>query len=126
MGAYKFVCWFQIIQPLIIPQLYQCADGLAYIHGESIVHGDLHAGNILIDKHGQARLADFGLSNLTTANLHEYGPTHERLGVSWMAPELLKPEQFGLTSMQSTPASDVYAFGCTGYEVGVFHDLKAV
>jgi eukaryotic-like serine/threonine-protein kinase len=39
--------------------------GLAHAHGSGVVHGDMSAGNILIDEHGTSRLIDFGLASKT-------------------------------------------------------------
>ncbi|KAF9013172.1 hypothetical protein BDQ17DRAFT_1536866 [Cyathus striatus] len=44
--------------------LCEIADGLAYLHAHSIIHGDLSGSNILVDKNGNAYLGDFGLSNV--------------------------------------------------------------
>ena len=43
------------------------ATGLAFLHEESqtiFAHGDIKAGNILIDKVMKPKIADFGLGNL--------------------------------------------------------------
>ncbi|KDQ53653.1 hypothetical protein JAAARDRAFT_698222 [Jaapia argillacea MUCL 33604] len=42
--------------------LHEVSLGLQHLHCHSIVHGDLKALNILVDKHGIASLCDFGLS----------------------------------------------------------------
>ncbi|KAJ7166663.1 TKL/TKL-ccin protein kinase [Mycena filopes] len=44
--------------------LCEVADGLNYLHENSIVHGDLTGSNILIDDDHRARLCDFGLSSI--------------------------------------------------------------
>ncbi|CAK5271870.1 unnamed protein product [Mycena citricolor] len=44
--------------------LCEVADGLNYLHENSIVHGDLTGSNILIDDEGKAHLCDFGLSTI--------------------------------------------------------------
>jgi len=44
--------------------LCEVADGLNYLHENSIVHGDLTGSNILIDDSGKALLCDFGLSSI--------------------------------------------------------------
>jgi len=52
--------------------LEQVADGLDYLRQYGIVHGDLKGTNILIDKHGKARIADFGSSFVQDFNLVPY------------------------------------------------------
>lgn len=48
--------------------LYHASLGLEYLTERSIVHGNLHGGNILIGSEGFAKLADFGSSRPTTAD----------------------------------------------------------
>ena len=38
----------------------QCINGLTYIHSQGFIHGDIHPGNVLIDKFGTVRLIDLG------------------------------------------------------------------
>jgi protein kinase-like protein len=38
----------------------QLSDALAYIHERGVVHGDIHADNVLIDEKGRANLTGFG------------------------------------------------------------------
>ncbi len=48
-----------------MPQILQVgldiAAGLAYLH-PAVVHRDLKPQNVLLDKHGRAKIADFGIS----------------------------------------------------------------
>ena len=45
--------------------LNQAAEALDYLHGKGVVHADVSPGNILIDHHGRALLADFGIAQLS-------------------------------------------------------------
>ncbi|KZT20866.1 kinase-like protein [Neolentinus lepideus HHB14362 ss-1] len=82
----------------------------------NVVHGDLRAGNILIDRDWHVRLADFGLAVVVDYSR----PSSKRGGtVRWMAPELLHPEIFG-RDFKRTTASDIYALGLVSYLDGFF------
>jgi serine/threonine protein kinase len=74
--------------------------------------------NILIDRTGHARLADFGLltiikdpANLLTSTTYTQGGS-----VRWMSPELIDPQQLGLKHSHPTESSDCYALGMVIYE----------
>ncbi|EEB90030.1 hypothetical protein MPER_11817, partial [Moniliophthora perniciosa FA553] len=43
-------------------RLFEIAQGLAYLHSQHIVHGDLRGSNVLIDADWHACIADFGLA----------------------------------------------------------------
>jgi len=75
--------------------------------------------NILIDEHGNARLADFGLlvfvsdpTNPTVSSSYTPAGT-----TRWMSPELLDPDRFGPKDGRPTKESDSYALGMVIYEV---------
>ncbi|PSR90291.1 hypothetical protein PHLCEN_2v4931, partial [Hermanssonia centrifuga] len=96
--------------------ILEIAKGMAYLHQEDIVHGDLRARNILIDRNYSVRIADYGLSKLAGDMDFNYLSAHPSLA-RWMAPELLQcatPKQ--VPSLQ-TLASDVYAFACVCLEL---------
>ncbi|XP_062204777.1 leucine-rich repeat receptor-like protein kinase PXC1 [Phragmites australis] len=82
--------------------LLGAARGLAYIHREyrmsSIPHGNIKSSNVLLDKDGGARVADFGLALLLS-------PAHAiaRLG-GYMAPEQSDNKRL-------SQEADVYSFG---------------
>ncbi|KAF8313209.1 kinase-like protein [Clavulina sp. PMI_390] len=90
---------------------------LCYLHQlrPPIIHGDLHARNILIDINGKGILCDFGLSRFkhevtrTATNITEGGKYR------YMAPELLSSSP--RHKFRTTPASDCYAFAMTILEL---------
>ncbi|KAF7358029.1 hypothetical protein MVEN_00850100 [Mycena venus] len=92
--------------------LFETAHGLAYLHSQNIVHGDLRGGNVLIDDGEHAQLADFGLAIITDATLGTTSTT-QRGSLRWMAPEL---HDYRL-EFKRTEASDVYAFACLCIEI---------
>jgi serine/threonine protein kinase len=81
------------------------AAGLAYLHGESMVHGDVKSRNILIGANGHAKLADFGCARKSSSSEKIIGGTP-----AFMAPEVARGEEQG-------PAADVWALGCTVVEM---------
>ncbi|KAJ7062347.1 kinase-like domain-containing protein, partial [Mycena amicta] len=92
----------------------EIAQGLAFLHDQNVVHGDLRGSNILVDDAGHACLTDFGLTVLSDATTQ----THHGAGsVRWMAPETLNPTGCGLDKFGRTTASDIYAFACVCLEL---------
>lgn len=88
------------------------ASALSYLHDGwevKVLHRDIKASNVLLDKDMNARLGDFGL-----ARMHDHGQvaaTTMVVGtVGYMAPELVKN---GRASMQT----DVFGFGVLILEV---------
>ncbi|KAF9267842.1 kinase-like protein [Marasmius fiardii PR-910] len=99
-------------------RLHEIAQGLAYLHSQKVVHGDLRGSNVLINDEWQACLTDFGLTVFDDATAAVTAASSRRGGsVRWMAPELHIPQSFGLDRFQLTPETDIYAFGCVCLEV---------
>ena len=78
----------------------------------------LAKANILIDRTGQACLADFGLLTIISdpKNLLSSSSCTQGGTVRWMSPELLSPQRFGLKNSRPTKPSDCYALGMVVYE----------
>ncbi|KAJ3516154.1 hypothetical protein NMY22_g14278 [Coprinellus aureogranulatus] len=94
--------------------LSDIASGMAYLHDEGIVHGDLKGANILVTKSGRACLADFGLSTLSHPSIlgwsSRYTSTGKAFGTPlWRAPELFNMEDS--VDLEMTTMSDVYSLG---------------
>ena len=80
--------------------------------------------NVLVDKAGTARVADFGL--MTVVNLSTIMSSETSVSggtIRWMSPELLYPERFG-SNGRLTRASDCYALGMVIYEVGWLYSSR--
>ncbi|KAF9259329.1 kinase-like protein, partial [Marasmius fiardii PR-910] len=103
--------------------------GIMYLHSQNIVHGDIKGANVLVDKHGQCYLGDFGLAvtSLTTTLLNSTTSGVVKGTTRWMAPELFITsediELVGSTELELSKhnttklARDIYAFACTIYEI---------
>ena len=75
--------------------------------------------NILIDRKGHARLADFGLLAIVSDPTY-FTPSSSIVTcgtIRWMSPELLLPDRFNLKDSRPTKESDCYALGMVIYEV---------
>lgn len=61
--------------------------GLNYLHNSKKIHRDVKAGNILLNKNGDCKLADFGVS---TELIHTLGFIESFIGTPfWMSPEVI-------------------------------------
>ncbi|KAF5442027.1 hypothetical protein F2P56_036957 [Juglans regia] len=82
------------------------ARGILYLHEECeihIIHCDLNPNNILMDEHGCAKIADFGLAKLLMPD-HSRTLTGIRGTRGYVAPEWHK-------NLPITVKADVYSFG---------------
>ena len=66
---------------------YQILQATAYCHAHRVMHRDLKPQNLLIDKHGNIKLADFGLARAFGLPVKTY--THEVVTLWYRAPEIL-------------------------------------
>ncbi|MEW6277501.1 MAG: PASTA domain-containing protein [Candidatus Eremiobacterota bacterium] len=87
----------------------QVLAALAHAHSQGLVHRDLSARNILLDRGGQVKVSDFGIARaLGEKTLTRTG---EMVGsVSYMAPEQAQGQESG-------PTADVYSVGVLLFEM---------
>ena len=75
---------------LVIEKLLRA---VAHCHANGICHRDLKPENILIDKNGELKIIDFGLSKQRNRNLRKF---RTRVGSpSYIAPEVLTTDEYG-------------------------------
>ncbi|XP_046578388.1 fibroblast growth factor receptor 3-like [Haliotis rubra] len=88
----------------------QIARGMAHVAAQKIIHRDVAARNVLIDRKHVCKVSDFGLArDVEGADVYERtnkGP----LPIRWMAPESLRDSVH-------TSKSDVWSFGVLLWEI---------
>ena len=95
----------------IVPQI---CDALQFAHDEGVVHRDVKPENILVDKRGRVKIADFGL-----AKLLGQGPGNVSLTATQQVMGTLRymaPEQMEGTKGVDHRA-DIYSLGVVFYEL---------
>ncbi len=83
----------------------QAAEGLAFLHGQQLVHGDVKPENILVGKDGRVKLVDLGIAS----------PPGAQAGATIMgSPAYVAPER--LQGAALSTRADVYGLGATLFE----------
>lgn len=95
--------------------LRDVANGLKALHGQSILHRDVKAANVLVDAGGRAILLDLGVvrpeTDVTMTDSQAFLGT-----MRFAAPEWLFAEE-------CTAASDVYSLGTIAYHLLTGHEI---
>uniref|UniRef100_A0A674DXX0 Tyrosine-protein kinase n=1 Tax=Salmo trutta TaxID=8032 RepID=A0A674DXX0_SALTR len=89
----------------------QICQGMDYLGSQRFIHRDLAARNVLVENESTVKIGDFGLTKSMKEDKSYYTVEEETDSpVFWYAPECLVDCKF-------YPASDVWSFGVTLYEL---------
>jgi serine/threonine protein kinase len=96
--------------------ILQSARGLAYAHGQGIVHRDVKPANLLRDESGVVKVADLGLARLsdTVSQTQDKTGSLTQAGSVVGTVDFMAPEQ-AEDSTTIDHRADVYSLGCTLY-----------
>lgn len=103
----------KLAEPLARQYFIQLISVVEYLHKEkNIIHRDLKAENVLLDRHYNIRLIDFGLSN-------SFSLDHTNLETACGSPGYLPPEM--IKGQTHTTAADIWSLGVLLYVIVVGH-----
>lgn len=97
----------------VLYYIRQIGEALQFVHEKSILHLDIKPSNILIDKKGNARLIDFGVSKRYDIEQEETSTTMLTLSKGFAAIEQYDNEGI----QQFSPCPDIYSLGATIYNL---------
>ncbi|XP_044728313.1 cyclin-dependent kinase 2-like [Chrysoperla carnea] len=94
-----------LLEPSLVKSyLRQLLDGLSFCHVRRVLHRDLKPQNLLVDRQGYIKIADFGLARSFGLPVRSY--TQEVVTLWYRPPEILLGSKF------YTSAVDIWGLGC--------------
>lgn len=104
LKKYLDVCEGGLDSMIVKSFLFQLLTGVAYCHHHRVLHRDLKPQNLLINREGELKLADFGLARAFGIPVRSY--THEVVTLWYRAPDVL------LGSRKYSTPVDIWSVGC--------------
>ena len=105
----------QFSETRLLSYLRQTTAALSHAWSVAVYHGDINPGNLLLDGHGNIKLANLGVPRVAAVQVQGTGknafPGFVRCGPEYAAPEQLdKPELVNART-------DIYSLGATFYHI---------
>lgn len=82
---------------LVKSYTWQLLNGVSYCHSHRVLHRDLKPQNLLVDRHGGIKLADFGLARAFGVPVRMF--THEVITLYYRPPEILLGAKYYSTAI---------------------------
>jgi serine/threonine protein kinase len=101
-----------ISKPTMKSFLYQLLRGVAFCHEKRVLHRDLKPQNLLINRRGELKLADFGLARSSGIPVRSY--SHEVVTLWYRPPDVLMGSRNYSTSIDIWSAGCIFAEMATG------------
>ena len=107
---------------LVKSYTWQLLNGVSYCHSHRVLHRDLKPQNLLVDRHGGIKLADFGLARAFGVPVRMF--THEVITLYYRPPEILLGAKYYSTAIGKSTCEtsvsantffiilDVWSLGC--------------
>jgi serine/threonine-protein kinase len=89
------------------------AEAYVWLHDQGIVHGDVHEGNVLIDRDGSITLLDFGLAH----RVDEAGGPGRGVVFPYLEPEYARADLAGDDEPAATVAGEQYILAALCYRI---------
>jgi len=105
----KYMEAVPLSKELVRSYMMQLIEGIAFCHAHRVLHRDLKPQNLLIDRIGTLKIADFGLARAFGVPVRTY--THEVVTLWYRAPEIL------LGGRQYSTPVDIWSIGCIFVEM---------
>ncbi|MFW2405798.1 MAG: protein kinase domain-containing protein [Gammaproteobacteria bacterium] len=101
----------------VVHQGLMVCDALAYAHRSGVIHRDVKASNVLVDRNGVCYLTDFGIASLMSSNGDGEGASIKGGGTL----PSMSPQQ--LAGLPASVSDDIYSFGAMLHELIVGEPL---